>query len=145
MTDQEIENAIVEGAEGFFALKDDREQLQVAIRITGEFKTFLLKFPDSSPPDETTYVMDTVRSGLDLFWLLARGCSAIRRDYVAWTFEERMPQTYVEFRDCSRHHFEQPEGPDATALQRLSSLLTLLHLELMFMAYHFPLVVTRWD
>jgi len=137
---QEIESRIVAATEELFESAKERELLHISIRVSCEFQKFLLDFGDSPPQDEAEYVADTIRSGLDWFYLLAFHCHGIRDDLATWRFE-RQVSNFPKLRDACLRRFEMLCQPSGTASEMLASLLAFVHLELVFMAQVFPSIV----
>lgn len=134
-----IEDRIVEGSEGFFDEPDIRMDLHVTIRIAEDFYDFLVKFGETPPAQDIDYMMDTIRSGIDEFFAVAQLCPIINTGRDTWVFE---PHTHWDFRALRERFlrgFERlAESPDAGAAEGLASLLALAHLQLIFLARHFP-------
>ena len=134
-----IEDHIVKGSENFFDDQDSRCDLHVTIRIAHDFYKFLEKFGENPPTGEITYVSDTIRSGMDQFFLLADSCTVINVDPDNWHIRQHTSWDFPALRYQFLHGFERlANSPDAGAAQMLSWLLELTHLELVFMALHFP-------
>lgn len=133
---ERIEDQIVKGSEDFF--KEDCD-LHVTIRIAHDFYKFLERFGEKPPMREITYVSDTIRSGMDQFFLLADSCTVINVDDDNWRFPMHASGDFPALRHRFLNGFERlANSPDAGAAQMLSWLLELTHLELVFMALHFP-------
>ncbi|MGA8216520.1 MAG: hypothetical protein WB799_23235 [Candidatus Sulfotelmatobacter sp.] len=137
---QEIEGRIVAATEELFESAREREMLHISIRVSCEFQKFLLDFSDSPPQDEAEFVADTIRSGLDWFYLLAFHCHGIQDDLATWRFD-RQVSNFSKLRDACLRRFEVLCEPAATAGEMLASLLAFVHLELVFMAQVFPSIV----
>jgi len=138
---QEIENRIVAATEGLFGSAKERELLHISIRVSCEFQKFLLDFGDSPPQDEAEYVADTIRSGLDWFYLLAFHCHGLRDDLATWRFNRQVTSNFPKLRKTCLRYFDILCRPSATAGEMLTSLLAFVHLELVYMAQVFPSVV----
>ena len=82
-----IEDRIVAGSEGFFDIPLLRENLHVTIRITRDFYDFLVRFGEKPPAEEIDYVMGTISSGIESFFLLAYDCRSINKGSKAWNFD----------------------------------------------------------
>ncbi|GGA61647.1 hypothetical protein GCM10011507_11480 [Edaphobacter acidisoli] len=133
-----IEKMILDGSCGFFD-KFDVEDLHVTIRIARDFNSFLEKFGENPPTDEIVYVSDTVRSGMDQFFSLAQVCGFIETEDEKWSFDQHLSWNYGALRLEFLDTFERlHESLDVNVVQRLTWLLTLTHLELVFLAKHFP-------
>jgi hypothetical protein len=91
----QIEDPIVEQSEGYFEANSD---LHVTIRITVDFFHFLSAYQEIPSPREVDYVCGTIRSGMDMFFLLAYSCYAINTDFRTWAFHCEMPVTYKDLR-----------------------------------------------
>jgi hypothetical protein len=136
-----IEELIVKDSEGYF---DDDEDLHVTIRIAEDFYNFLQRFGDTPPPEEITYVSDTIRSGMDALFLLAQSCRAINTPDETWHFAPHRNWNFVGMRQAFLQGFERlANTPDRGPAQRLSWLLELGHLELVFLAQYFPEALFR--
>jgi hypothetical protein len=134
-----IEELIVTGSEGFFDEPSIRCDLRITIRIARDFYDFLVKSGEQPPAREVAYVMDTIRSGMDQFFALAYLCRVIDTGAETWVFDPHAQWDFPALRERFIRGFEQLAGsPDASAVDRLSSLLALTHLELVFLGQHFP-------
>ena len=132
-----IEEVIVASAEGFFAETNIRQVLHVTIRIASDFYEFLVKFGEQPAAKEIAYVTDTVRSGMDEFFQLAYLCRIINTGPENWRFDPQAHWDFPKLRERFMRSFEQLAG-SADAITGLASLLELTHLELVFLAQHFP-------
>jgi hypothetical protein len=138
---ESIEEAIIASSKGLFDSAGIREELHVTIRIARDFYDFLVKFGDSPGVYEIDYMMGTVRSGMDSFYQLAYICRGISGS--TWT-KSVNPQVHSDFpvlREMFMRGFEHLDDPDASLLDKLDSLFALTHLELEFLAHHFPRAV----
>ena len=133
-----IEGPIVDGSEGYFAEPELREDLHITIRIAKDFYDFLLKFGETPPAEEISYVMDTIRSGMDQFFLFAFSCRGINTEDDTWNFDRHVHWDFPELRNTFMRRFEHLVESDASAVDRLASLLALTHLELVFLGQNFP-------
>jgi hypothetical protein len=133
-----IEELIVAGSEGFFDEPEIRDDLHVTIRIAKDFYDFLVKCGERPPAKEVAYVMDTVRSGMDQFFALAQLCRVINTGPCTWSFDPHGQWNFPVLREKFLRRLERLAEGDATAAERLESLLTLVHLELVFVGQHFP-------
>lgn len=138
---KEIEDRIVAATEDLFGSEKERELLHISIRVSCDFHKFLLDFGDQPPRHEAEYVADTIRSGIDWFYLLAFQCHGIRDDLAKWTFERQATSNFRELRKACLKHFEILCSASASTGELLGSLLAFIHLELVFMAQTFPAVV----
>jgi len=138
---QEIENRIVGVTENLFESVKEREMLHISIRVSCEFQKFLLDFGDSPPPDEAEYVADTIRSGIDWFYLLAFHCHGLRDDLSTWRFDRQATSNFPELREACLKQFDILCRPSSAAGEMLASLLAFIHLELVFMVQVFPSLV----
>lgn len=135
-----IEELIVAGSEGCFGgfdVPELREDLHVTIRIARDFHDFLVKFGEKPPAEEIDYVMGTIRSGMDEFFLLAYNCRSINTSET-WGFDPHVHWDFPALRERFMRGFEHLADPDVSVVDRLASLLALTHLELVFLAQHFP-------
>ncbi len=135
-TVERIERLIVAGSEGFFAEPDIREDLHVTIRIARDFYDFLVKSGDQPPAKEIDYVMGTIRSGMDEVFALAYLCGTISGSET-WSFDRHVHWDFPALRQSFLRGFEHLAGSSDVSAG-LASLLELTHLELVFLAQHFP-------
>jgi hypothetical protein len=138
---KQTEDLIVNGLEDFFESSESRMDLHVAIRIANDFHRFLLDFGETPPLDEVTYMMDTIRSGMDQFFSLAYSCRVVSDGAAKWNFDRQLVSSFSELRRACLHRFEELHRPEASATELLASLLALVHLELTFLAQNFPSIV----
>lgn len=137
-----IEDQIVKGSEDFFDDENSRCDLHITIRIARDFYKFLEKFGEKPPMERITYVSDTIRSGMDQFFDLAFSCRVINADADNWRIRQHTSWNFPALRHQFMHGFERlANSPDAGAAQMLPWLLELTHLELVFMALHFPAAI----
>ncbi|MGA7380281.1 MAG: hypothetical protein WBX03_05475 [Terriglobales bacterium] len=118
-------------------------ELRVTIRIACEFHQFLLNFGETPPLNEVNYVMDTIRSGMDEFFLLAQVCRVLTDEFARWNFDRQVISNFSELRTASLRRFEELTRTDASAGEQLASLLAFVHLELVFLAQNFPSVMAK--
>lgn len=138
---KEIEDRIVAVTEDLFESEKEREFLHTSIRVSCDFHKFLLDFGDEPPQDEAEYVSDIIRSGIDWFYSLARHCHGIRDDLAKWTFDRQVTSSFRDLRKACLKHFEVLCIASVSAGELLGSLLAFIHLELVFMAQTFPVMV----
>ena len=138
---KQIEDRIVNGSEGFFDTAELLTDLRITVRIACDFHQFLLNFDDTPPVNEVTYVMDTIRSGMDEFFSLAQICRVIGDEFARWNFDRQVIPSFSELRTACLRRFEVLTRPDASAGELLASLLAFVHLELVFLAQNFPSVM----
>jgi hypothetical protein len=138
---QEIENRIVAATENLFESAKERELLHISIRVSCEFQKFLLDFGDTPSQDEAEYVADTIRSGIDWFYLLAFHCHGLRDDLGTWRFDRLATSSFPKLREACLRQFDTLRRPSSTPGEMLASLLAFIHLELLFMAQVFPSIV----
>jgi hypothetical protein len=132
---EQIEDAIVAGSD---LHETYREDLHVTIRIAGDFYDFLGKYGESPNGEQIDYMAGTIRSGIDEFYLLAYGCRSIVRDNETWRFDPHERWDFPVLRERFMRGFEHLADPDVSTADRLASLFGLTHLELVFLARHFP-------
>jgi hypothetical protein len=140
---KQIENRIIAGTEDLFCTPNELEDLHVTVRIACEFHKFLTDYSIDPPAGEAEYVVDTIRAGIDQFYLLAYSCKCMSEDYVAWSFDKQVIAGFSELRDACLRRFADLCRPDAKASQMLASLLAFVHLELLFVAQRFPFLLTE--
>ena len=132
----QVEGIIREATQGFFEESD--EHLRVSLRVSVEFQRFLLKHPVEPAPSELSYIMGTVQSAVDSFFLVGHTCRVFSGVEESWVPEQTLPSGFMEVRTAFLSHFDVLTHPRSTPVHRLGSLLSLLRIQLAFMAYFFP-------
>jgi hypothetical protein len=135
---EQIEDSIVAGCRGFFDDAETRAELRVTIRIAKAFYDFLVKFGESPDAGEIDYMMGTIRSGIDEFFLLAYGCRSLVETRWTKSLDMDAPWDFPSLRERFLRYFDQLSGEDLSVSDRLDLLFTLTRLELVFLARHFP-------
>src|SRR5580698_1947260 len=125
---EHIVDAIVAGSEGYFDSAEDRSDLQVAICIARDFYDFLVKFGETPDLDDVDYMMGTIRSGMDEFFSLAYSCRGINTASATWGFDPHAHWDFPVLRERFMRVFEHLDGPDPSVVDKLASLLVLIHL-----------------
>jgi hypothetical protein len=83
--------------------------------------------------------MDTIRSGIDCFFHLARACTIINTPRTTWNFDAHKHWDFLSLRREFLRTFENlANASDAGAPEKLAQLLALTHLQLVFLSQHFP-------
>jgi hypothetical protein len=137
-----IEDLIVTNSDGFFDEPGIRADLHVTIRIAGDFYDFLVKFGENPPAEAIDFVIGTIRSGIDEFFSLAYICRLVDTARDTWTFDRHSQWDFPALRERFLRSLEHlAESRDASAAHSLASLFALVHLELVFLAQHFPLAI----
>ena len=143
---ERIEDAIVAGTEDLFnnvSIRTDlhsttREDLHVTIRIAMDFYDFLAKYGETPDGEQIDYMAGTIRSGIDEFYLLAYSCRSVVRAGETKSFDPHEQWNFPTLRERFMRGFEQLTDPEVGAVDKLASLFALTHLELVFLAQHFP-------
>jgi hypothetical protein len=136
-----IEERIIAVTDELFESDKERELLHISIRVSCDFHKFLIDFGDEPPTEEARFVADTIRGGIDWFYLLAFHCHGIKKDIANWSFEQKATSSFRDLRAACLSRFEALCQPSAKAGELLAALLGFIHLELVFMAQTFPSVV----
>lgn len=133
---EEIENAILADSGDWF--DQTRDDLHVTIRIANDFYNFLVKFGESPSAYEIAYMMDTIRSGIDEFYLLAFGCQSMGLGGSAASVGLPSRLEFPDLREQFMLRFQHIDDPDLSLIEKMNSLFALTHLELLFLAQNFP-------
>jgi hypothetical protein len=137
-----IEELVSSDSEAFFdGPADLREDLHVTARIAVDFHSFLTTHRSAPPISDITYVMDTIRSGMDSFFAVSYVCRGFKASRDTWNFEKPIPNNFDELRECFLRRFESLMRPEASAGERVADLLAITHLQIIFLAQNFPYVV----
>lgn len=110
----------------------------MTIRIAKDFYDFLVKYGESPDGDQIDYMAGTIRSGMDEFYSLAYGCRSFVRSRKDNSFDPHVHWDFPALRERFMRGFEHLADPDLNSADRLASLFFLTHLELVFLARHFP-------
>lgn len=143
---ESIENAILADSGGLFdrlatpsgIQSTTRDDLHVTIRIASDFYDFLVKCGESPDAYSIVYMSGTIRSGIDEFYLLAHSCRHAARDGATKSIDPHEHWDFPGLRERFMRGFEHLADPDMSGGDRLVSLFSLTHLELVFLARHFP-------
>ncbi len=135
----QLENLIVAGSENFFDEPEFRQDLHVTIRISNDFYGFLQKCGERPLPRDVAYVMDTIRSGMDQLFDLAYLFRRLKKGNHAASLDSEMHWEFSKLRRTFINDFNRlVADSDANASEKIASLLALAHLQLLFLAQHFP-------
>ena len=139
---EQIEKLVLQATERFFedeasAPYGSAECLRVTVRIAADFRDFLEK-NDSPTPDEISYMMGTIQSGIDQFVLFGHLCRMFSGLQESWTSEPSRYQNFVNTRADVLHLFERLVATRSSPIERLASLLSLVRIQLMFFAHFYP-------
>jgi hypothetical protein len=138
-TVDEIEEQIVRGSDGFFEDEDIRENLHVTIGIAGAFYNFLVEHGERPAADDIDEIMGIIRLGMDHFFSLAHFCKIIDMEKDSRSMERFLHWDFRALRETFVRGYERFAGcPDISAVEALPSLFALTHLEMVFLAQHFP-------
>ena len=116
----------------------DREALQVAIRISEEFGDYLKREDRDDYPSndewDTSYVIGTLRAGIDFLFVLYQ-LNAVLSEGIAAQVNPREVATFGQFKRIYINTAENLGKKDISAEFRLSQLLLLGKLEILFIGF----------
>jgi len=137
---EQIRDLILNESEGDLA--SSKEDLHVTIRIARDFHDYLKQYEEPPHPNDTCYMLGTIRSGIDSLFLLIRSC-VYYDDEEKWggAFNPLRSWSYPELRKEFLARFEMLASPQLDRADRLVSLFVLTHLELVYLAQNFPQAV----
>jgi hypothetical protein len=135
---QEIEQLFLKQLSNVLSPRD-RDALRVAIRISEDFGDYLKKREgrDDYPSDDewdTSYVIGTLRSGIDFLFEL-RQLNAVLSEGIAAQVNPREAATFGQFRRIYMNTAEHLGKKDISVQFRLSQLLLLGKLEILFIGF----------
>ena len=110
-----VERIIREAAEDFF--EDSDEHMRVTLRVTVEFSEFLLKYSTEPVPSEVSYMVGTVQSAVDSFFLIGQISRVFRELEESWARQPALPSSFIEIRTAFLRHFDVLKYPNSTAVQ----------------------------
>jgi hypothetical protein len=134
---EQIRDLILKESEGDLA--SSKEDLHVTIRIAGDFYNYLRMYEKSPHPIDVSYMLGTIRSGIDFLFRLIHSC-VYREDEEKWVgaFNPLRAWSYPELRKEFLTRFDSLASPQLDRADRLVSLFILKHLELVYLAQNFP-------
>jgi hypothetical protein len=134
---EQIRDLILTESEGDLA--SSKDDLQVTIRIARDFYNYLRMYEKPPHPIDISYMLGTIRSGMDFLFLLVDSC-VYREDEEKWigAFNPLRAWSYPELRKEFLARFESLASPQLDRADRLVSLFILKHLELVYLAQNFP-------
>lgn len=136
---EEIEDQIVRTSDGFFEDEDIREHLHVTIAIAGDFYHFLVQHGERPAAEDIDEIMGIIRSGIDHFFLLAHFCKILDIGSYPRSLERCLHWDFSSLRETFLAGFARfAAARELGASDALPSLFALAHLELVFLAQHFP-------
>jgi hypothetical protein len=141
---KDIEDRMVAASEDLYDTPGARMDLHVTIRIACDFHQFLLNHGETPSDLDADYVMGTIRSGMDQYFSLAQSASIIGDGLARWNFDQQVIASFPELRNACLLRFQELFNPQANPCELLASLIALVHLELLFLAHTFPLIVSRF-
>src|SRR5215467_4647446 len=104
---KEIEDRILAVSGDLFESERAKEELHITIRIACEFHKFLLDFGETPSRDESEFVADTIRSGIDWFRSLASTCHYLDDELAVWSFDRQAVSDFRKLRATCLRHFEK--------------------------------------
>jgi hypothetical protein len=138
---ENIEELIVRDSDGFFDDQEIREDLHITIRVATEFYEFLKRYSESPASEESDYVANTIRSGMDELYSLAFLCRTINISKTSWKVDRRIPKELSHLKRNFMAVFETLSEERLKPPQRLFRLIELGRLELLFLVLYFPFPV----
>lgn len=135
---EQIEEAIVAEFGDPFEIESIRADLHVTVHIAMDFYNFLVQHGESPNGKQIDYMAGTIRASIEEFYLLAYTCRRIVRKGEMKGLEPHEHWNFSALRERFMKGFEHLEDPQMSAVDRLTSLFALTHLELVFLAQNFP-------
>ena len=134
---EQIAESILRTTEDFFT-EGGEAALRVAIRVSTDFRDFLERQGEDPDPSESEYVMGTIQSGIDFFVQVGHSCYSFRGLEESWKQQDRLPVVFAEVKGAYLRHFGALCREEAGPAERLGSLLSLIRIQIAFLAYVFP-------
>jgi hypothetical protein len=128
---------IVRDSEDFFDAPEDREDLQITVRIACEFRVFLQQSNDAPGLGEAEYMAGTIRSGQDWFFSMAQTGSILTGLKLQRGFSPNLPHTFSELKQSYESVFHQVLE-STHSIEALGLLLSLIKMMFLFMTVYFP-------
>jgi len=128
---------IVRDSEGFFDDRQERENLQITVRIACEFFVFLQQSNGVPELREAEYMAGTIRSGMDWFFSMAQTGSVLTGLKLQRGFGPSLPLTFSELKASYESIFHQVLE-SAHSIKAFGLLLSLTQMMLLFMTICFP-------
>jgi hypothetical protein len=134
----QLEALLRESTDGFLDDSERPDDLRMTLRITLDIHKFFLS--GNSEPDASTisYAMGTIQSGIDEFVLIAYTCRCFVGLAESWVTDRYLPSAFDEFRSAFLRAFDRLIDAQSAPVDRVTSLLSLLRIQLAFFAWYFP-------
>ena len=128
---------IVRDSEGFFDDPEERETLQITVRVACEFFIFLQQSNDVPELGEAEYMAGTIRAGMDWFFSMAQTGSILTGLKLQRGFGPKLPSTFSELKASYESVFHQV-FESTHSIPALGLLLSLVQMMFLFMTAYFP-------
>jgi hypothetical protein len=112
--------------------------MRVALRVTAEFCQFVREHETEPSASELSYMMGTIQSGIDSFFMVGYTCRSFAGLEESWIPERLFPSDVAEIRPTALHLFQALHQRDSSPVDRLGSLLSLLRIQFALVAWYFP-------
>lgn len=130
----QIENLFLSGSEDCLSRGTDKKNFHVTLRIAVDFHEFLVAADAQKPePDETEYIIDTIRSGIDFFFDL-------KNHYRVWSDQISDKNQWIFYADFALlkseyiQLFQRIKNEEVSFDERMRCLFLLVGMELQFVA-----------
>ncbi len=135
--DQLVET-IIRTTNGFFENTEVWDNMRITLRVTAEFQQFLEQNNDEPSADELSFILGSIQSGIDSFFLVGYTCRSFSGLEESWIPEPRLERSFAEVRTASLGYFSVLIRIESNPIERLGSLLSLIRIQLAFLASYFP-------
>jgi hypothetical protein len=133
----QIQQVILRESEDFFDEPDDLITLQVTVRIACEFFDFLRRTNSKPELAEAEYMAQTIRSGMDQFYVMAHWGNILTGLQLRKGFSESLPSTLRTLWESYDSTFQRLCRTDSSATA-FGLLLSLVQMMLFYLAAQFP-------
>jgi hypothetical protein len=132
-----IKAIILRESEGLFDDPDEKDDLQITVRIACEFYVFLQQSNDPPEFSEADYMAGTIRSGLDWFFSMAETGRVLTGLNLRTGFGPELPSSFSELKASYESVFQQVLDCTHSA-KAIGLLLSLVQMMFLFMTVYFP-------
>jgi hypothetical protein len=133
-----LEQAIMATTEGFCDGEELLRDLRVTLRIVADVQKFMVQAIDPPDPSELSYVMGTIQSGVDEFFLVGHVCRSFKDLEESWTPERQSWRTFTDIKVVFLDHLDVVIGEPSSPVERVGSLLSLMQIQLALLSRYFP-------
>jgi hypothetical protein len=89
--------------------------------------------------DHVSYILGTLQSGIDSFFVVAHSCRCSSGLEESWKPEDWLPLGFEQAKTDFVKTFDEMIDVNTTPVQKVADLLRAIRIQLAFLAWYFPL------